>query len=136
MKRILVWVLQLSVAALLSTGCSRESTDAAKSAAKDAGDIVKRSAKNAGEKVGEETRAMESSMEHATEDVAITAAVKMKFAKDDTLSVRDINVDTNGGVVTLSGAISSQSKADRAVALAEQVPGVKKVLSRLAVGAR
>jgi osmotically-inducible protein OsmY len=61
------------------------------------------------------------------DDASITAAVKTKLIGDETVKARDINVDTYNGVVQLSGFVESRAEANQAVALAEQVDGVKSV---------
>jgi hyperosmotically inducible protein len=66
-------------------------------------------------------------------DASITAAVKFKLAKDDTVDAIDINVDTHRSVVTLHGNVPSQGVADRAVNLARSVKGVRNANSRLVI---
>lgn len=69
----------------------------------------------------------------ALEDTKITAAVKLKFADDDAVKATKIDVDTNNGIVTLSGTVASRAEADRAVEIARGVDGVKEVHSKLIV---
>jgi osmotically-inducible protein OsmY len=66
-------------------------------------------------------------------DPGITTAVKSKLAADDTVKAYQIDVDTSGGVVTLSGAVQSQQAKDRAVQLARETDGVSRVDDRLTV---
>ena len=66
-------------------------------------------------------------------DSSITAAVKLRFTQDEWISVMDIKVDTSEGVVSLYGPVKYQGLADRAVALASSVKGVKEVVSHLVV---
>ena len=61
------------------------------------------------------------------DDASITAAVKSKLIGDEAVKARNINVDTYNGVVQLSGFVESTQEASQAVALAEQVEGVKSV---------
>lgn len=68
-----------------------------------------------------------------TDDANISSALMVKFAKDDLLSSSRINVDTTNGSVTLSGKVSTQQKADRAMELGRTVEGVKRVRSNLIV---
>jgi osmotically-inducible protein OsmY len=60
----------------------------------------------------------------ATDDSSITDAVKTKLKSGDT---SDIKVDTDNGVVTLSGTVHQQSTRDQAVKMAKKAKGVKKV---------
>jgi hyperosmotically inducible protein len=64
-------------------------------------------------------------------DTAITTKVKAKFATDDRLKNSDISVETNNGVVTLTGAASSSSAKEAAESLASNVSGVKTVNDQL-----
>jgi hyperosmotically inducible protein len=64
-------------------------------------------------------------------DSALTAKIKSKMALDDHVEARDIDVDTSGTVVTLSGAVRSTDERDRALQLARDTEGVTKVVDRL-----
>jgi osmotically-inducible protein OsmY len=67
-------------------------------------------------------------------DAAVTTAVKAKFLADTTVSGLKIDVDTKDGVVTLNGMVATRAEADRAVTLARESDGVKRVVSNLRVG--
>jgi osmotically-inducible protein OsmY len=60
----------------------------------------------------------------ATDDSSITDAVKTKLKSGD---MGDIKVDTDNGVVTLSGTVHQKSTRDHAVQMAKNAKGVKKV---------
>lgn len=66
-------------------------------------------------------------------DSAVTAKVKSALVDDDAIKSTDISVDTTNGVVTLSGFVASQAEADKAVAAAKNVEGVKSVSDKLHV---
>ncbi|MGE3177124.1 MAG: BON domain-containing protein [Vicinamibacterales bacterium] len=70
---------------------------------------------------------------HAIDDAATTARVKTALLGDENVGGLQIDVDTFQGVVTLSGAVSSEAEVTRAVALAKGTPGVKDVRSTLEV---
>lgn len=61
------------------------------------------------------------------DDSIITTKVKAVIFNEPTLKVAEINVETFKGVVQLSGFISSQDAANKAIALARGVAGVKSV---------
>ena len=67
------------------------------------------------------------------DDATITSQVKTKLIADEQVKARDINVETYKGVVSLSGFVESKSEANQAIALAEQVEGVKSVKDDLHV---
>jgi osmotically-inducible protein OsmY len=66
-------------------------------------------------------------------DSTITSKVKAGLLADNDLKGMDINVDTEKGVVMLSGFVESKAEADKAVRLAKDVEGVTKVKNSLKV---
>jgi hyperosmotically inducible protein len=66
-------------------------------------------------------------------DEAITARVKEHFAKDAYLKKADIDVQTNAGVVSLTGEVRDIMTSAQASWTAWQVPGVKSVKNDLTV---
>jgi hyperosmotically inducible periplasmic protein len=69
----------------------------------------------------------------AVTDAAITTKVKGAFAKDKDVSAIKINVDTDKGVVKLSGKVKSKEEADKAVSIAQGIEGVTSVNNTLEV---
>lgn len=61
------------------------------------------------------------------DDVMITTKVKAAILGESTLKSAEINVETFKGVVQLSGFVSSQAAASKAVDLARAVKGVSSV---------
>jgi len=61
------------------------------------------------------------------DDSVITAKVKAALVDDPTTKATEINVETFKGVVQLTGFVSSQAAANRAVELAGRVNGVVSV---------
>ena len=61
------------------------------------------------------------------DDSVITTKVKAAILDEPTLKVAEINVETFKGVVQLSGFVSSQTAANKAVEVARGVNGVKSV---------
>ncbi len=70
----------------------------------------------------------------AYDDATISTRVKTALLNDPQVSALKIDVTTSQGVVTLTGTARSQAEADKAVAVARGVPGVKDVKSQLKVG--
>jgi hypothetical protein len=66
-------------------------------------------------------------------DAALTAKIKSKMALDDTIEAAEIDVDTTGGVVTLTGNVASDAQRQRAMQLARETDGVTSVVDRLSV---
>jgi len=61
------------------------------------------------------------------DDSVITTKVKAAMLNEPTLKSAEINVETFKGVVQLSGFVSSQAAANKAVEVARSVGGVKSV---------
>jgi len=67
-------------------------------------------------------------------DATISARVKTALLRDPEMSGSMIEVETLGGIVTLSGRVGSRSIETRALRAALSVDGVTDVQSRLQVG--
>ncbi|HYE74797.1 MAG TPA: BON domain-containing protein [Blastocatellia bacterium] len=66
-------------------------------------------------------------------DATTTGKVKSAFVLSKRLSAYDINVDTSGGVVTLSGKVPSEIDRELAEGVARDTTGVKQVTNQLIV---
>lgn len=69
-------------------------------------------------------------------DSSITSRVKAKFIGDNDVNSRDISVETNEGVVYLTGRVQSSEQRDEAERIARNTDGVKKVVNNIKVGDR
>ena len=76
---------------------------------------------------GMANHAMEQKTGAAVSDAAITTKVKAKFAADGTVSATKIHVDTDNGVVKLTGTAKSQDEAAKAAEIAKSTEGVASV---------
>ena len=90
-------------------------------------------AREVGAKVGEATADAANQAKDAIETGSITAKIKSKMILDDLVKARDIDVDTNGSIVTLSGVVHSDAERKRAVHLAKETEGVTSVIDQLRV---
>src|SRR5262250_942653 len=64
-------------------------------------------------------------------DSAITAIVKSKLAADNETGSANINVDTKGGVVTLTGVVTTQANKEQAERIARNTEGVMRVINNI-----
>lgn len=130
---------------------SQQKMDEAKEAMSDAAETAEQKADDMGESVSDKAaqvgdavsekadklgNAVSEKMEQAgqaVDDAAITAAVKSKLLVADDLKAMEINVDTVGGEVTLSGTAPSDAARTHAEAIASEVDGVKEVHNKLAL---
>lgn len=69
----------------------------------------------------------------APDDAAIKTTIQSKFYQDSTLSGRGIQVDSQKGVVTLTGTVNSDAEKSLAEQFANQASGVQKVNNQLSV---
>ena len=90
-------------------------------------------AKAKGKDVGQKTADAADKAGAVVTDSALTTAVKTKFLADSKVSGMKIDVDTNNGVVTLSGNVASKAEANEAVKIARSTEGVRQVINKLHV---
>ena len=83
---------------------------------------VKAHAKSAADRVGKEIS-----------DTWITTKVQAMYFLDRDVKGMQIDVATQGGVVTLSGTVSSQATRQKAIADARSVEGVTQVVDKLSI---
>jgi hyperosmotically inducible protein len=86
-------------------------------------------ADSTGAKIDNSMKKVDSFMDDST----ITAKVKSALVEDKAIKSNDISVETEKGVVTLTGFVGSQMQAERAVKAAGQVESVKSVSDKLHV---
>ena len=68
-------------------------------------------------------------------DAAITTAVKTKFLAESGVPGTTIDVDTNNHVVTLTGTVKSKAESQKAMTIARETKGVKRVVNHLKIAA-
>ena len=78
----------------------------------------------------------ERSMGRMWDDSTITAKINAGLIKDPMIKTRKIDVDTIDGHVILTGIVQTEKEAQRAVAIAGTIPGVKKITKNIQVGSR
>ena len=76
------------------------------------------------------------SSQQQSADQQLSAAVRSALGAESSELSSGIGVSTRSGVVTLSGAVASFDLRDRAVRIAENVPGVSSVNNQLRVDSR
>jgi hyperosmotically inducible periplasmic protein len=105
------------------------------------GDAVRHTVRTAARETGAEVKeraaaGVHSAVSRAEEAVtaaALTSKIKAKMTLDDGVKAADINVDTDGSVVTLTGDVGSADERRRAVRIATETAGVTKVVNHLRV---
>lgn len=90
-------------------------------------------ARETGAQIGERVAVGADRAQRAASDAALTIKIKSKMALDDVVEAADIDVDTVGGIVTLSGTVDSPAQRERGATLARETVGVTSVIDRLTV---
>jgi hyperosmotically inducible periplasmic protein len=67
------------------------------------------------------------------DDSYITGAVKTQLASDKLVSLTRVEVETNNGIVYLTGQVQTAEQRSHIGSLASQVKGVKRVVNNLQV---
>ncbi|MDO9104845.1 MAG: BON domain-containing protein [Methylovulum sp.] len=126
------------IIALLSVGlglagCQQEGP------AEKAGQKIDKAAEKVGAKIDDAKTSVNDQAEIAEDyidDAMITLNVKTAIANDSILKVFHIDVTTVEGVVTLSGAVDSESSLGRAMEVANSQKHVKSVQTKLSIDAQ
>jgi osmotically-inducible protein OsmY len=87
----------------------------------------------AGDETADKTHDAAGKTRVAASDTAITTKVKAGLVKEPNLDSLGIHVETEKGVVMLSGFVNSKEEADKAVKVAKGVDGVTRVKSAIKV---
>ena len=72
-------------------------------------------------------------MGETIDDSYITGAVKTQLASDKVVSLTRVEVETNNGVVYLTGQVETAEQRSHVGSVASQVKGVKRVVNNLQV---
>jgi hypothetical protein len=131
MKLVLVVIVLVGLGAFLLGRWSSDAKVLPESPAGAPAPVNTSRARDVGAKVGEATANAANRANEAIAPAAVTAKIKSKMALDDLVKARNIDVDTNGTVVTLTGVIASEAERKRAVELAKETEGVASVIDHL-----
>ena len=105
-------------------------------AAEKAGQAAEKAADKTAEiadRAGEKAAYAADQTRKALADGSLTAKIKAKMALDDHVKALDLNVDTRGTVVTVTGTVNTQAEKDRALQLARDTAGVTQVVDRIQI---
>jgi len=98
-----------------------------------AGDRTRDTAATVADKTDRTTDHVADKTERVASDSAITTKVKASMFKEPDLKALSIHVETEHGVVMLSGFVDSKAEAAKAVEVAKGIDGVAKVKSAIKV---
>jgi osmotically-inducible protein OsmY len=90
--------------------------------------------KNGAEKAYDKTKDGAVKVGDEVTDAYLISKLHADFVNEPTLKGSDINVDSDDHVVTLKGTVMSEAGRTRAVAIAKDTKGVKRVVDHLTIG--
>jgi osmotically-inducible protein OsmY len=122
-------------------GCDRSSREDARDREAEAQQKIKKMGRDAREKVRKLDRDIQATVQPEgnqgsakLDDAALLAKVKARLASDTGLAtLKNVDVDTRGSVVTLRGTVESDAQRQQAERAASQVNGVTRVVNELKV---
>ena len=117
--------------ATAAAGCDRTTTERAREEARETAGTAGAKARELGQEVAQRTEAAAEQARQEAAEGTITGKIKAKMALDDTIRARDIGVETEGTVVTLTGTVETEAQRDRALQLARETDGVTRVVDKL-----
>lgn len=100
---------------------------------REAGTNLANTTRDAGSNIANTTREATADTRTAMSDTMITTKVKAEMAADPLVKAMDVHVETQKGIVMLSGFVPSKAEADKAVELARKVEGVQEVKSSIQI---
>ncbi|MFC5547807.1 BON domain-containing protein [Massilia aerilata] len=100
---------------------------------RDTAEVSAQKTDNAADNAGDKTRDAAGKTKLAASDTVITTKVKAGLVKEPNLESLGIHVETEKGVVMLSGFVNSKAEAAKAVKVAKGVDGVSSVKSAIKV---
>jgi hypothetical protein len=133
LKLLLVVIVLVGVGAFLAGRWSTDAKVLPNSPVGASGPVDTSKARDVGGKIGEAAAKAANQAEDAIAHGAVTAKIKSKVVLDDLVKARNIHVETNGTVVTLTGVVDSEAERKRAVELAKETEGVTSVIDHLRV---
>jgi hyperosmotically inducible protein len=131
--KLILLLLVLVVAGGFFAGWWGRTPQAERDAVATAGRAGADRAREVATQVGQRTAEAAKTAQEALSDGGLTAKIKAKMALDDTVKALDLNIDTVDGVVTVTGKVRTSAERDRALALARETNGVKRVVDRTTV---
>ncbi len=92
--------------------------------------------REASAEIAERVSAGAGRAEAALAEARLTAKITSKIALDDTLGDSELDVTTEGTVVTVAGTVETPAQRQRALQLARETDGVASVVDRVTVSKR
>jgi osmotically-inducible protein OsmY len=126
----------IGVGAEKTAEATGKAADKTKSATAKAGEKTADATEKAGDKTKEKMSGAGETAGAAVSDAAITTSVKAKLLGDGTTPGLKLDVDTDDGVVTLTGDVATSAAHLDALRLARGTKGVKRVVDKITVAGK
>ena len=94
---------------------------------------IAQNTREAGTNLADTAREKTADTRTAMSDTMITTKVKAEMAADPVVKAMDVHVETQRGIVMLSGFVPTKAEADKAVEVARKVEGVQEVKSSIQI---
>ncbi len=128
----IVAITLVSSLGLLAAGCDRDQGPEGNTAGEKYDSAVADTKQESNE-LGNTLERKADQAGQAIDDAAITTAIKGKYFADDTLKGLNISVETDHGVVILTGSVQSETAREHATQIAQGVDGVVSVNNSLTI---
>jgi len=126
----IITIALVSSLGLLAAGCDRNK-EAEENRAEEKYDNAVAETKQESRDLGNTLEQKADQAGQAIDDAAITTSVKARYLADDLLKGHEISVETNHGVVMLTGKVQNDAAKEKATDIARAVDGVVSVNNEL-----
>ncbi len=126
----IITIALVSSLGLLAAGCDR-TKEAEENRAEEKYDNAVAETKQESRDLGDTLEQKADQAGQAIDDAAITTSVKARYLADDLLKGHEISVETNHGVVMLTGKVQNDAAKEKATDIARAVDGVVSVNNEL-----
>ena len=126
-------IMAVVLSSVLASGAVLAQDTRADKMPEDKAPMMSEQAHDKAHRTGDKARDAANKAESYVDDSVVTTKVKAELLKADHIKSNDISVETNDGIVTLTGFVASQDQVKEAIAVTEKVDGVKSVSDKLNV---
>jgi osmotically-inducible protein OsmY len=116
-----------------ATSAAKSGTEKAANKGAEGVGVAAEKTKEGAEIAADKTKDAASKSANAVSDTWITTKVKSKMVGDKVLKGSDIDVTTDGGIVTLTGKVVSDTQRKHAISVAKATKGTKDVVDKMTI---
>ena len=116
-----------------ATSAAKSGTEKAANKGAEGVGVAAEKTKEGAEVAADKTSEAASKSANAVSDTWITTKVKSKIVGDKALKGADVDVTTDGGIVTLTGKVLTEAQRKHAITVAKGTKGTKDVVDKLTI---